>query len=111
MKKKIGVSDMDNVSGGFKINYHGGSNVQLQNISDEERDRLIAYCETHANEISEPYAMAEVGSNLKAPTFGDWANSLRERHAHAPVMPITLAAEIFHENERLQKLANLQSKK
>ena len=104
MKEKIGVNDMNNVSGGFGINHHG-SFVQLTKISDSERKRLIAYCEAHANEIAEPDAMVPVGEEGTAPTFGDWAEQLKAGSTHAPVMPVSLAAEIFPENARLQRLA------
>ncbi len=104
MKEKIDVNDMNNVSGGFGINCHG-DNVQLTNISDSERKRLIAYCEAHANEIAEPGALVPVGEEGSAPTFGDWAEHLKAGRVNAPVMPVSLAAEIFPENARLQRLA------
>ncbi len=95
---------MNNVSGGFGINCIGSS-VQLTNISDSERKRLIAYCEAHANEIAKPGAIVPVDEEWTAPTFGDWAKRLEAGSTNAPVMPVSLAAEIFPENARLQKLA------
>ena len=104
MKEKIEVNDMGSVSGGFGINCRG-SKVQLTKISDSERQRLIDYCEAHANEIAKPDAIVPVGEEGTAPTFGDWAEQLKAGSAHAPVMPVSLAAEIFPENARLQRLA------
>ena len=95
MKEKIGVNDMNNVSGGFEINC-SGNRVQLMNISDSERERLIDYCEAHSKEIAEQET---------ASTFGDWAEHLKGGRAHAPVMPVSLAAEIFPEDASLKKLA------
>ena len=105
MKEKIDVNDMSNVSGGDFGIRNSRNRVQLTNISGSARETLLNYCKAHANEVAEPGAIVPVGEEGTAPTFGDWAEHLEAGRIHAPVMPIALAAEIFPEDARLQKLA------
>ena len=86
---------MNNVSGGFGINHQSGK-VQLTNLSEDERNRLVEYFGSCDENMTINSSMTPVGV---------YKDHLAQGSRNSPVMPIELAAEIFPENARLQKLA------
>ena len=105
MKEKIGVNDMNNVSGGFGIRYASGE-VQLTGVYGKDKDKIISYFKSHANEVVRHNAISDSKDGGKAFTYGDWAERLEGVSGFSPTLPVDVALEIFPENARLQRLSS-----
>lgn len=103
--RRLSYNDMQCTSGG-KDEIIRGPKVHIKSLTPEERNRVIVAFEQRGNEVIDPEGILDVG--CEPMTYGGWANTMRqEPEANSiPIIPVTVAANIFPEDERLQRAAS-----